>query len=135
MKHAHLLMWLFAGLTCMGLQAQTTMTANIPFDFQLGQSAMPAGDYVITYSPGMLRLQNRHANKSLAVVTIPKDRKQAPKTGVMEFNRYGDTYFFAGIWPPNSASGSAVSRSSQEEELARRLGPIQPAGIALKTGR
>jgi hypothetical protein len=135
MKHAHLLMWLFAGLTCVGLQAQTTMTANIPFDFQLGRSAMPAGQYQISYSPGMLRLQNFHANKSAVVMTVPKERKQTPKTGLMEFNHYGDTYFFAGIWAPNSASGDTVLKTTQEEELARRLGPIQPAGIALKTSR
>ena len=135
MKRAYFSVWVFAGLACVGLKAQTAMTANIPFNFQVGNNAMPAGEYRIDYSPGMLRLQCSEAKKSMAVLTVPKERKQASENGVLQFNHYGDTYFFAGVWAPNSTSGGAVLPTAREEELARRLGPIQPVGVALKTGR
>jgi hypothetical protein len=135
MKRVYLSLWLFAGLACVGLKAQSIMTADIPFNFQLGNSAMPAGQYQVHYAPGMLVLQNWEARKSAAVLTIPKDRKETPKTGILAFNRYGDTYFFAGVWTANSASGGTVSKTGPEKELVSRFGPAQPVTVALNKGQ
>ena len=135
MKRVHLSACLLAILACVGLKAQTIMTANIPFDFQLGNNPMPAGAYQIHYAPGMLVLQNWEARKSAAVLTLPKERKAAPKTGILSFNRYGDTYFFAGVWAPNSAFGGTVSKTGPEKELSSRFGSAQPVTVALNRSR
>jgi hypothetical protein len=136
MKRLHAVVWLLGAFACSGLEAQTTiMTANIPFDFKLGKSTMPAGEYRINYSPGRLTLHCADAHHNAIVLTTPKDRAEAPKTGLLEFNRYGDTYFFAGVWAPGSTDGGAVYKSPQEKELASRAAPLQPATIALSKSR
>lgn len=122
---------LLAALACSGLQAQTVMKANIPFDFQLGKNAMPAGEYQISCSPFVLVMRNVDGHGSAIVLTIPKSRAKASETGLLQFNRYGNSYFFAGAWTANSADGSTVPTTSREKELARRAGLIEPTAVAL----
>lgn len=123
---------LFAALAGSVLQGQTTMKANIPFDFQLGKSALPAGEYQISYSPGVLKVRGDDGHHSAIVLTIPQSRAKAPTTGLLQFNRYGDSYFFAGVWTPNSAEGGTVVKTLQEKELARNMAAPQPETIALR---
>src|ERR1700745_1289809 len=92
---------LFAVLACSGLQAQTTMTANIPFDFQLGKSTMAAGGYRISYSPHLVTFQSKDGHSYAGVLTLPADRRKPTEEGVLRFNRYGDTYFLSGVWAPS----------------------------------
>jgi len=124
---------LFAALACSGLQGQTIMNANIPFDFQLGKNAMPAGDYQISYSAHMLVVRSEDRKYNATVLTIPKQRGKASETGVLQFNRYGDSYFFAGVWTPNSVTGSTVVATSREKELARRARSLDPTAVSLKS--
>src|ERR1019366_6554189 len=101
----------------------------------LGKKVMPAGEYRIEQSSGKLLLQCRSENAGIFVLTMPTSREKAPGTALVEFNRYGNTYFFKGIWSPYSSTGAAVIPTSRENELARRVGIAQPAAIALETGR
>ena len=136
MKHMKLFVWVFAGLGCVALQAQTAaLTAKIPFDFQFGKTAMPAGNYRVDYSGGVLTMRCWEARKAAFAIGTPASRSKASETSQLQFNRYGDTYFFAGAWLSNSTNGVALPQSSHERELARRLGSPQPAGVALATGR
>src|SRR5579862_2707288 len=111
-------------LLCSGLQAQNpNMQATIPFDFQIGKTHLPAGDYHLTYAPStkLLWLFEARTHKGAAILTIPVERNAASDTGMLKFNRYGDEYFFAGVWGPNSVDGSTVVKSSREKELAGRI--------------
>ena len=135
MKRMKLFVWVFAALGCVSLQAQTVLTAKIPFDFQLGKKVMPAGEYRIEESSGKLLLRCRSENAAAFVLTMPTSRQKKPETGLVEFNRYGNTYFFEGIRTPYSSTGAGVMPTSHEKELARRVGTAQPAAIALNTGR
>src|SRR5215472_8263419 len=123
MKRLHLLTAVILALSCVSLHAETFMTANIPFDFQLGKQAMPAGAYHIKCSPGLLMLQSPQASSAIVVLTTLKFRDQAPETGLLEFNHYGDTYFFSAIWAPNSVDGATVPKTSREKELAKAARP------------
>jgi hypothetical protein len=136
MNRLHVFVLLFTGFACSGLKAQTTiMEANIPFDFQLGKSAMPAGEYRINYSQGILMVRSKDTHHSAIVLTRPESREKATDTGLLQFTRYGDTYFLAGVWAPNSANGGALNKTSREKELASRAVPAKPATIALSANR
>jgi hypothetical protein len=136
MKRLHGVVCVLAAFACSGLEAQTArMNANIPFDFKLGQSTMPAGEYRINYSPGRLTMWSEVGHHNAIVLTTPLSRKETPETGVLKFNRYGDTYFFAGVWAPGSTDGGTVWKTPQEKELASRAAPLQPATIALTKSR
>jgi hypothetical protein len=139
MKRLHFVLGLFA-FAYSGLQAQTPVTlmkVDIPFNFHIGKSEMPAGHYDVSYSEHLhlLRLTDRssgHAVQSVHVLTIPVSRKQAPGTGQLEFSRYGDTYFFAQIWTPNSQYGGMFLKTPREKELASRMRQTEQTAVALR---
>ncbi len=122
---------LLATVASLSLYAQTMHArANIPFEFRVGEKLMPAGEYFIHDSDGWLTLQEsggRHA----AVGTLTYATDLVSEKPVMQFNRYGDTYFFEKISNPGF-SARAVTKTRQEQEFARRINPGQST-IALKS--
>ncbi len=133
MKRLHLALALFAVLSCSGLYAQTILQAEIPFDFQIREVQMPAGAYTLHYSAGLLEVRGDSGRHAIAALTIPSSRDKYPATGVLEFNRYGDTYFLAKVWSSYSREGAELPKTSRERELARRTGPPNTTEVALST--
>jgi hypothetical protein len=109
------------------------LRANIPFEFRVGQTEMPAGEYLIhEQAPGVLILRDVTGRHTIfSPFMVGASRPVALETGQLEFTRYGDTYFLAKLWAPSSRTGMAVRKSARETELARQLGLGQPASIAL----
>lgn len=138
MKRLHFMIGLFAALIGLSLNAQTTtlLRANIPFDFQFGESVLPAGEYVIHYSYGqrtVIMQEQKEHGRSAAVMLNTVSRDRPPETGVLEFNRYGETYFFSKLWTPLSADGGAVFKTAREKELARNSLKPHTTEIALRS--
>ena len=129
MTRLHSKLVVILALACASLHAETFMTATIPFQFQVGKQAMPAGEYHIRCSPGILTLQSATAHSAVVVLTTLKVRDKAPEGGLLEFNRYGDSYFFSAIWA-NSVEGATVPKTSREKELAKAARPGRLIGIA-----
>jgi hypothetical protein len=115
------------------LQAQTIdMHAKVPFDFRMGDTLLPAGEYVIHHAGGLLALRGQDGLHAGAMyLTLPAYRKGPPSKGTLEFTRYGDSYFLAKIWAPDSTDGRALIRTKREKELASRVGTTQTATLAL----
>jgi hypothetical protein len=137
MKRLHVAAGLLAAVVCLSARAQTTiMRADIPFDFQLGQTLMPAGKYVVQFSasPRTVILQEqKKGGHSAIVLTTPAVLPSAPKEGLLEFNRYGDEYFFSKIWTPFSPEGGEIVKTSRERELAHSSPRVQTTEVALRT--
>ena len=126
---------LFTAFTSTLVPAQTMdMQASIPFEFRVGQTEMPAGEYVIHHDPsGALVLQERSGRHAALIAFTVGARRPAPlQTGELQFNRYGETYFLARLWPPASQTGVALPKSPRETELTRELGLAQRTSIALQ---
>jgi hypothetical protein len=89
----------------MGAVAQQGMRANIPFDFTVGNTQMPAGEYKIT-SPGEqeVRLQSASNASTATVVSLHSNAEPGPQSELV-FLKYGDRYFLHRIL---SASNSAM---------------------------
>ena len=134
MKRLHLALALFAALACSGLYAQTALLqAEIPFDFQIRDVQMPAGAYTINSSAGLVALRNADGRHAVMALAISSTRDKYPETGILQFHRYGDTYFLAEVWTPFSHTGMAFPKTSREKELASRIGPSQMKEVALAT--
>ena len=123
MKRLILAAGLFVATVSTSLYAQTMdMQANIPFDFRIGNTVLPSGEYSIHHTNGMLFVsQTGGARKSSVVFTVGTDHPNAPtEKGTLQFNRYGDSYYLSKIWTPDSrqCAGSA-------EDFARK-GVSQP---------
>src|ERR1700694_1883932 len=107
MKPLQFAIGLLATLASLSLYAQTIdARANIPFEFRVGEKLMPAGEYSIRHSASWLAVQENggHHARGVAVTNatdLPADIK--PDKLVLQFNRYGDTYFLGKL----SIRGSA----------------------------
>lgn len=126
---------LFAAFTSTLVQAQTVdLRANIPFEFRVGQTELPAGEYVIHHqTPGVLIMRDQSGhNAALIPFTVSEFRPPKLQNGELEFNRYGETYFLAKLWAPGSQTGVALPKSPRERELTRELVVAQRTSIALQ---
>lgn len=138
-KHSLLRLVLAAGLSILGmsshLNAQTPgdLMANIPFSFQVGPTRMPAGTYVVHQNDGVLTVrQPGITGRATSLLTQSESRDAAVQAGMLEFNRYGDTYFLEAVWSPLKSTGSVLPQSSAEKTMVSRMGSLQKTGIPLK---
>lgn len=121
---------LIAGCMAASARAQCgsiESTANIPFQFTAGQTALPAGQYRITcdasgYGPGVVSLTNGSARVKLVAVTVIGKAKER---GVLVFHRYGDRYFLAQFWPAGEEMGERLPESRAERQLERELASVK----------
>ena len=127
---------LFAATLTASLHAQTmNMQASIPFDFQIGSTVLPSGEYSIRHSAGVLYVkQTNGAQKGGMFLTVGEDRPAGAKAApTLLFNRYGDTYFLSKVWSAESTEAQATPKTPREKELARYIGQPGTTTVALQT--
>ena len=94
--------------------------ANVPFDFAVEKSTLPAGTYSIgAISSGSTVLLVRGAEganmiQSNAAVSL----KPSPDTHLV-FHRYGGRYFLSQIWVQGETEGRQLRMSRHEAEIAK----------------
>jgi hypothetical protein len=133
MKRLHLAMWILLGTAWPTMQAQSTtvMRADIPFEFRVGDSEMPAGSYQIDYTAKFVTFREQNGKHALIRLLAPVTRLQTSTEGTLEFHRYDNDYFLAKIWAPYSESGGAVPKTELEKEVASRMGAPHRTEVAL----
>jgi hypothetical protein len=138
MKQRLFALTLLAGLASGSLLAQySPADAKIPFDFALGKTFMPKGEYRITQSSnGVLTIRELGGKHSAMTLTTPA-RAAAPADfqksgkGLLVFQRYGDEYFLSKIWSPYARDGLALPQGPRYKELASKASRPEATTIAL----
>ena len=93
---------------------------TVPFAFEAGENAMPAGQYEI---------EHRSANSTL-VVTAPDGERHAlltfptgdpanPKSPRLVFEKVGGTYRLAEVWVTGAATGAGVPATKEQMLVAK----------------
>jgi hypothetical protein len=124
---------IFCALACGVLHAQSVyLTATVPFDFNVGQSLLPAGEYEIYGHGPVVTVRRSHNGKaSVFAMTIGASGGDPNRDGWLEFHCYGDAYFLASVWNPFSGDGRELPQTRHEKEVAKRLGaPVDTTVIA-----
>lgn len=95
--------------------AQSSAKFNVPFGFQAGHKAMPAGTYRIDTSNEnkIVWVSGTRHTVALASYVLPSDNASLPR---MVFHRYGNEFFLAQIW--TGEAGSVMAPTAREKELA-----------------
>jgi len=102
------------------VQAQNkTVTANVPFSFYMGSSAMAQGTYMVTELSHGAAVYLRSGDSAKATTTHEIAGKKQVEPARLVFHRYGESYFLAEIWTGDTSVGEAISASPREKELAR----------------
>jgi len=136
MKRLILALGLFAALVSTPLQAQIMdMRGSIPFDFRIGSTVLPSGEYFIHHSGGMLFVrQAAGGNQGGFFLTKGEDRPATSDAkGTLVFSRYGDAYYLSKVWTPDSETARTLPKIAREKELARHVGLSGTATVSLRT--
>lgn len=115
--------------------AQNIAKANIPFDFRVGSTPMPAGLYRIQPAEAGLVWINRVDGTSHAVVLAQTNAGTAVAPAKLVFHRYGDQYFLREMLKANGETQMTFSQSKLEKRLRKQEASLPTEGkilIALK---
>jgi hypothetical protein len=118
-------------------QSHTAMYADIPFEFRVGTTILPAGHYDVRpqENPGVVLLRCHECKAGTVIVTDVADSKKTPEKGSLVFNRYDKIYFLSAIWTPGESRGRELRKSKSEREYARGSLTIPPVAVALAPQR
>jgi hypothetical protein len=109
----------FITATAVVSRAQTVgLRVNIPFDFNVSERVLPAGDYLILAPKGqMLKLLGPNGTGALAL-TNPVSGTRPTGAGVVVFNCYGERCFLSRFWTARTGFGQEVLKSGFEKKLS-----------------
>lgn len=130
LKKAGLLCAILLATLVVSAQAQSPsnrITAQIPFDFSIGDKKLPSGKY----SVGRLRqnaddivqtIDGEDGHSKAIHTSIPVRNLDLTENAKLVFHRYGDQYFLYQVWPAGTTTGRQFPASRSERE-ARNANP------------
>ena len=128
-------MIVLVGSMAVAAKAQTSgraqLIANIPFQFNVGNKTLPAGEYVIshvnpTVEPGVLAFRSVDGS-SRALIQMNSAQGKAQESAKLIFRRYGNQYFFAEAWVDGDNTGFQAPKSRAERATAHEFAAIKMA--------
>lgn len=106
-----------------GAQTTREMTITIPFDFNVGETALSAGTYTVyrtsTSSGNGFMLRDAKGQPKVVFHTRQAQSAGAQGESKLEFRSYDDKYFLAYVWAAGNNIGHELQPSRQERELAQ----------------
>jgi len=108
-------------------QSSRTVIATVPFEFKVGDKALPAGDYTlgtISDSSSALVIRNQDSNRAAVRLTMPIEVSKASDKGKLVFHRYGQNYFLSEVWSGGETTGRQLSKSKQERTIESQLAAV-----------
>ena len=101
-----------------------SVKANVPFDFTVGKSTLPAGEYSIqsisTGASSVLAIRGGKANQMLASTNHAETLNPSANSRLV-FHKYGDQYFLSKIWLQGEKAGREFKISRREAEVAKSV--------------
>ena len=130
-------------LSAMGVSAKAQspnqrLSAKIPFAFNVGNTAFPAGEYEVTCtnpasSARILQFRQKGGDAKVLIQTNDK-LGRVQESAKLVFHRYGDRYFLAQAWMQAESTGLVVPKSREEKNAERHLSGMKmsTAAVAMK---
>lgn len=106
------------------------LIANIPFEFTVGKTTLPAGEYSVSCAnPAsdlkVLILRSREG-RTVAMVRTSSVIGKVREDARLVFNRYGNEYFFSQAWLPADPNGMQAPKAKTERAIAKQLAGMKP---------
>lgn len=94
-------------------QSAESVRAQIPFDFKVGNTTLPAGEYRLKYDPaesqGVLTVRSADGRHEAFVLTeAVAARKGTPVANRLEFEREGASYVLSEVFSDGSNVGLEI---------------------------
>jgi len=99
-----------------------SLVADIPFQFHVGNTRLPAGKYIVRAvdDSNLEVMEISSADGSIATMFEVRDAEanSKPIKSELIFNKYGNRYFLETLFDESNPSGSAVLKSGYEKRIA-----------------
>ena len=119
----------FATLAAAPAYAQSK--ADIPFDFQIKNEKIPAGQYTVERANHsgitVLLLRNADGRGIEMSTSMSVQASTSADQGKLVFHKYGDQYFLYQVWEAGNNAGHELPKSRHERAVERELAMAQPA--------
>jgi len=102
------------------LKPTEKITANVPFEFTVGNRILPAGQWTAErtlLNAKTLLIRNLDANVAVTSFTLPGESKTEARSCALVFTRYGDRYFLSGIKVEGDRATYQIPETKAEAEL------------------
>lgn len=120
-------------------QSRVNYTANIPFEFAVGNQTLPAGLYTVSQiktADGAMIIQVKSKGQDGLFRLTDRVQTAEPRSKtVLVFNRYGEQYFLAEMWRAGELEGRIVRKSNRERSIEKELARAPQASPHSDTAR
>ena len=104
-----------------GQSASILVTADIPFDFVVGDKTLPSGEYTVrSAASNGLKISSRDGESSVMRLSNLAVETSKKRNARMVFHRYGQQYFLAEVWTGDHY-GRELLQSKKERYLRHEL--------------
>ncbi len=102
-----------SGLPAFGM-VTGEIKAKVPFDFRVGKTTLPAGEYVIVSAgaddPNLLEIRNENGAPAVLVMTEPVYPKNlSGAKPELVFEHIGNLHYLAQIWQSEDDAGNQIT--------------------------
>jgi len=100
------------------------LKVNVPFDFEVANKTLPAGEYVI-WSQRELVMLRASSGIIVAKVQANPTLHDVGKSGKVVFNCYQNRCFLSQLWTPEAERAREIVKSKNEREISRRSEAVE----------
>jgi len=109
-----------------GQSLSNGVRANIPFDFTVADTKLPAGEYAIRRAQSnsgdlLVQINSVIGNRNAFRLTSGVMTSTPKESDTLIFHQYGDQYFLTEVWPAGASVGRRLRESRGEEEAKAGL--------------
>ena len=124
---------LCAAVASANAQLSNPVRAKIPFDFNVGDKKLPAGEYTFSHLSGFSTrnlISVGSVDASTYQFTVGTEVLIAKNKSTLVFHKYGDQYFLEQIWSAGEREGTQVPESRSERTFRRQLAQTQQSKLS-----
>lgn len=115
------------------------LQANIPFQFHVGNTKFPAGEYRIHVLDDSdlttMEISSMDDSASALFQVREADTNSEPTKTELIFNKYGKRYFLAKMFDEGNPSGAQVSESGYEKRISQQTAMEGQTHVSARHGK
>ena len=111
---------------------------NIPFNFTVGDKALPAGEYLIRRNrkdaDTVWVIQHKDSGKTALFLTRQVHSAETQGDAKFVFHKYDDLYFLAEFWTAGTNTGREIQVTDRERSLQKALAVAPTVHVLIDRG-
>jgi hypothetical protein len=128
---------LCAAVASANAQLSVPVRAKVPFDFNVGDKKLPAGEYTFSRTSSSSDLKTMAVSSADSSTHMFQSTFEAriltPKNeSTLVFHKYGDEYFLEQIWTGGEQDGTQLPESRGERTARRQIAQTQHSNMSGK---